>query len=178
MIYGYARVSREDQDLTRQTEALTAAGAVVIFSEKMSGVKKRPELERLIETVQTGDTIIVQKIDRFGRSVLSLLENIRRIRDRGVGFVSLMDSIDISTANGRLMMNMLASIAEYEREMIVSRVTDGLQSARRNGVVLGRRRTDRSAEVKQFRALLEQGKDPRVEMKLKDWKYYQLRKMI
>lgn len=177
MIYGYARVSREDQDLTRQMEALHAAGAQTIFQEKMSGAKKRPVLESLINTVQAGDTIMVQKIDRFGRSVVNLLNNIQHIKDRGVNFISIGDNIDISTANGRLMLNLLASIAEYEREMIISRVTDGMASARRRGVSLGRPRADRGEEMEQFRRDLAAGIDPR-QKGMKAWKYYQLRKQI
>jgi len=175
MIYGYARVSREDQDLTRQLEALQAAGAQTIFKEKMSGAKKRPELEALISTVQSGDTIIVQKIDRFGRSVVNLLNNIEEIRRKGVGFISLGDNIDISTPSGRLMLNMLASIAEYEREMIIFRVKDGLESARRAGRVGGRPR--RLENLEEFRAALERGEDPR-QTGMKSWKYYKLRKNI
>lgn len=175
MIYGYARVSREDQDLTRQLEALTSAGAQTIFQEKMSGAKKRPELERLIALAQHGDTIIVQKIDRFGRSVVNLLNNIEEIRSKGCGFISLGDNIDISTANGRLMLNLLASIAEYEREMIRERVKDGLQSARKAGRVGGRpRNTD---DVEGFREMIERGEDPR-EKGMKEWKYYKLKRMM
>lgn len=173
MIHGYARVSREDQDLRRQVEALETAGVQKVWSEKMSGAKKRPVLEELMSELKAGDKLIVQKIDRLGRSMIDMIQKVQLLSSKGVEFVSIMDNIDISTSNGRLVFNLLSSIAEYEREMIRSRVTDGLNSAKRNGVRLGR---PRGNELQRYQEIVARGGDPVVEMGLKRWKMYDLRK--
>lgn len=137
---GYCRVSRIEQNLDRQEDALKVAGCDLIYSEKQSGnnSKLRPEFERLLREAQPGDTIIVQKLDRFGRSMIHLLTTLELLKKRGIEFKSLTDNFDTSSANGRLMLHMLAAFSQFEREMISDRVKDSLRVLKKNGIILGR----------------------------------------
>lgn len=138
---GYARVSTEDQHLELQLDALKAAGVEErdIFMEKVTGSKKdRLELEKLLTYMQPGDTIIVWKLDRIGRSIKHLIELSELFKTSNIEFVSLKENIDTSTATGRLMFNMLAALAEFEREMIIERTHAGLAAARSRGRQGGR----------------------------------------
>jgi DNA invertase Pin-like site-specific DNA recombinase len=123
---GYARVSTLDQDPGLQLDALARAGCAPIYEEKVSGVAaKRPVLNQALAQLTAGDRLTVWKLDRLGRSVIFLNETIRGLADRGVGFRSLTDNIDTSSAQGRLQLNMMASFAEFERELIRERVRAG-----------------------------------------------------
>ena len=141
-ILGYARVSTDGQDLSAQTEALKAAGADPIFQEKISGVRAdRPQLRKLMANLRLGDTVIVTKLDRLGRSTRELLELIDRISKAGAAFKSLGDPLwDTSSPQGRLLGTLLAAIAEFERELIRERTSAGRQRAQANGVKFGRPR--------------------------------------
>jgi DNA invertase Pin-like site-specific DNA recombinase len=136
----YARVSTRDQDLTGQVEALRAAGAGVIYREKISGARAdRPELAKLMKVLGPGDTVVVTKLDRFGRSTLELLRLIDQITKAGAFFKSLGDPLwDTSTAQGRLLSTLLAAIAEFERELIRERTGEGRKRAQARGVKFGR----------------------------------------
>ena len=139
MIIGYARVSTDDQNLDAQTDALQAAGAERIFSDKISGsMRKRPELDKLLDQVRPGDVIVVAKYDRLARSLRDLLDIVEAIKDRGAGFRSLAEDIDTTTPAGRLVFHVFASIAQFERERISERTREGLQAARVRGRVGGR----------------------------------------
>lgn len=139
MILGYARVSTEDQHLDAQLTALAAAGAERVFAEKISGSRReRPELERLIDQLRSGDVIVVTKYDRLSRSLQDLLTLVDRIRAAGAGFRSLAEDIDTTTPAGRLVFHVFASIAQFERERIAERTREGLEAARRRGRVGGR----------------------------------------
>lgn len=178
MNIGYARVSKDIQDLERQVSALEAAGCERIVREYKSGAKVRPELEGLLSTIQAGDTLVICKLDRFGRSLIDLLGKIENLVSRGIGFRSLGDSFDITTANGRLMLHVLAAVAEYERELIRERVRDGLRQARANGSRLGRPKgiVDQGL-VDQLRGLQGQGmtrQEIQERMNIKKGKYYRL----
>lgn len=138
---GYARVSTDDQHLELQIDALKAAGVEErdIFMEKMTGSKKeRPELENLLAYAQPGDTIVVWKLDRIGRSVKHLIDLSEHFKTNNIEFVSLKDKLDTSSATGRFMFNMLAALAEFEREMIIERTHAGLSAARARGRKGGR----------------------------------------
>ncbi|WP_127116240.1 recombinase family protein [Shimia sediminis] len=139
MIIGYARVSTDDQNLDAQTDALQAAGAEHIFSDKISGsMRKRPELDKLLDQLRSGDVIVVTKYDRLARSLRDLLDIVEAIKDQGAGFRSLAEDIDTTTPAGRLVFHVFASIAQFERERISERTREGLQAAKARGRVGGR----------------------------------------
>jgi DNA invertase Pin-like site-specific DNA recombinase len=137
---GYARVSTRDQDLTGQIDALRVAGAGAIYREKVSGARAdRPELAKLMKVIGAGDIVLVTKLDRLGRSTRELLELIDRIGKAGAFFKSLGDRLwDTSTAQGRLLSTLLAAIAEFERELIRERTSEGRKRAKARGVKFGR----------------------------------------
>lgn len=141
-IVGYARVSTRDQDLSGQLEALKVAGATITYAEKVSGVRAdRPQLAKLMASLKDGDVVVVTKIDRLGRSTRELLNLIESIGQAGASFRSLGDPLwDTTTPQGRLLSTLLASIAEFERELIRERTGAGRKRAIANGVKFGRKR--------------------------------------
>jgi len=141
MIFGYARVSKADQqDTTTQVSNLKKAGATKVFEESASGGRwDRPELHRLIDQLREKDVVIVWKLDRLSRSLKDLLHIMEKINNAGAGFKSLTESIDTTTPAGRMMMQMVGSFAEFEREMIRERTKAGLESARQAGRIGGRK---------------------------------------
>lgn len=139
MIFGYARVSTDDQNLDSQTDALMAAGAERIFADKISGsLRKRPQLDQLLDQLRQGDVIVVTKYDRLARSLRDLLDIVEAIKARGGGFRSLAEDIDTTTPAGRLVFHVFASIAQFERERISERTREGLEAAKKRGRVGGR----------------------------------------
>ena len=140
-IVGYARVSTQDQHLTGQLEALKAAGAETVYREKISGAwADRPQLAKLMAVLKAGDTVLVTKIDRLGRSTRELLELIERIGKAGAAFRSLGDPLfDTTSSQGKLMATLLAAIAEFERDLIRERTGDGRKRAMAKGVKFGRK---------------------------------------
>ena len=155
MIIGYARVSTDDQNLDSQTDALSAAGAEKVFSDKISGSRRaRPELDKMLEQLRDGDVVTVTKYDRLARSLKDLLEIVEAIRERGAGFRSLAEDIDTTTPAGRLVFHVFASIAQFERERISERTREGLASARKRGRIGGRPpalTADQKNEVRRMR---------------------------
>ncbi|OIN61205.1 recombinase family protein [Arsenicibacter rosenii] len=140
MHFGYARVSTDDQNLSLQLDALKTAGCEKIFREKVSGAKTdRPELTKLIDQIREGDTLTVWKLDRLGRSLKHLVETVNLLHEKGVGFRSLKESIDTTSATGKLTFHIFAAMAEFERDMLRERTNAGLQAARSRGRVGGRR---------------------------------------
>lgn len=134
MLIGYARVSTPDQALDMQTEALQAAGCEKLFSDMASGAKTaRPGLVQAMEFCREDDVLVVWKLDRMGRSMSHLIETVKTLEHRGIGFRSLTEHIDTTTPNGRLIFHIFGSLAEFERDLIRERVQAGLQSARRRG---------------------------------------------
>lgn len=145
MKFGYARVSTLDQNLDSQVDALKAAGCDKIFEEKMSGKRDdRPELKRLLDQLRKGDTLVVYKLDRLGRSTFKLLELTADFEKNGIEFVSIVDGIDTSTPVGKFFFRTMASIAELERDIIAERTQAGLKAARARGRVGGRPKADKS----------------------------------
>lgn len=139
MNIGYARVSTFDQNLDLQLDALKHSGCEEIFEEKISGAsKERPQLSKLFSKLRHGDSVVVWKLDRLGRSLRDLIDLISKMKDLGVRFVSIQDGIDTSTATGRFTFNIFASLAEFEREIISERTKAGLASARARGRKGGR----------------------------------------
>ncbi|WP_181309037.1 recombinase family protein [Rufibacter sp. XAAS-G3-1] len=134
MKIGYARVSTQDQRLELQTDALSGYGCGQIFKEKKSGRnKERPELGKMIERLRTGDTVVVWKLDRLGRSLRDLIDLVAEFKEKGVDFVSLQDGINTATPTGRFTFNIFASLAEFEREIIRERTKAGLDAAKARG---------------------------------------------
>ena len=141
MLFGYARVSTEDQSLDLQVDALKQFGVEKIFEEKVSGTKKdRPQLNEMLKYLRASDTVVVWKLDRIGRSSKHLVELMNHFQDQGINFVSLKDSIDTSTATGKLVFTIFAGLAEFERDMIAERTKAGLAAARARGRKGGRPR--------------------------------------
>jgi DNA invertase Pin-like site-specific DNA recombinase len=159
---GYARISTRDQNLDMQLDALKKAGCDKIYEDIISGTKsQRPGLDQALDTVRDGDTLVVWKLDRLGRSVKDLLDFAGGLNNRGVGFVSLTDAIDTTTVSGRFFFNVMASLAQMERELMVERTQAGLRAAREQGRVGGRKRTMTEAKIRSARKLLNQGTPPR-----------------
>ncbi|CAH0440324.1 recombinase family protein [Ralstonia pseudosolanacearum] len=140
MLYGYARVSTQEQETHAQTDALSKAGVGFIFSEKRSGGSTvgRPELEKLLRVLKPGDQVIVYKLDRIARSLKDLLRIIERIEEKGAQFRSLTESLDTTTPAGRMLFHMVGAFAEFERELIRERTRAGMAAAAKRGVKLGR----------------------------------------
>ena len=139
MKIGYARVSTKDQSLNMQIEALKQAGCVQIFEEIASGAKTaRPVLEEVIRNLRESDTLVIWKLDRLGRNLGQLIHLTNTLMEKKVGLISLNDPIDTTTAQGRLIFGIFASLAEFERELIRERTQAGLKSARARGRKGGR----------------------------------------
>jgi DNA invertase Pin-like site-specific DNA recombinase len=140
-VFGYARVSTDGQTLEAQITELKAAGADRVFREKISGaVTDRAQLRRALAALQKGDVLLVTRLDRLARSTRDLLNTLAAIAERSAGFRSLRDSwADTTTAHGRLMLTVLAGLAEFERELIRTRTGEGRERAKARGVRLGRK---------------------------------------
>src|ERR1700730_11959932 len=150
ILIGYARVSTIDQNLALQRDALTDAGCGKIFTEQLSGaVADRPALHDALEFARSGDTLVVWKLDRRARSMKQLIETVETLRVRGIGFRSLTEALDTTTAQGRLVFHMFGALAEFERSLIRERTQAGLAAARRAGRTGGRppKLTDDDIEV-------------------------------
>ncbi|AIR59106.1 DNA-invertase [Cedecea neteri] len=140
MLVGYVRVSTNDQNTALQKNALECAGCELIFEDKISGkTADRPGLKKVLRTLSEGDTLVVWKLDRLGRSMRHLVSLIEELRSRGINFRSLTDSIDTSTPMGRFFFHVMGALAEMERELIVERTRAGLAAARAEGRIGGRR---------------------------------------
>jgi DNA invertase Pin-like site-specific DNA recombinase len=141
MLIGYARISTGDQTLNLQKDALTAAGVEQIYTDVLSGAKAdRPGLADALTYARPGDTLVVWRLDRLGRSLQHLIETIRSLEARGIGFRSLTESIDTTTPGGKLIFHIFGSLAEFERDLIRERTNAGLAAARARGRVGGRPR--------------------------------------
>ncbi len=139
MLFGYARVSTADQNLNLQKDALKAAGCHKIFTDVVSGGKSnRPGLEEVLQYCQPGDTFVVWKLDRLGRSLSHLVKTVKDLVARSVGFQSPQEKIDTTTSDGKLIFHVFASLAEFERDIIRERTSAGLSAARARGRKGGR----------------------------------------
>lgn len=163
MLIGYARVSTVDQTIALQSDALTAAGCDQVFSDEgISGsVVARRSLVRALAALAEGDTLVVWKLDRLGRSLSHLVSLIDELGRRGVKFRSLSDPIDTGSASGRLVLHMIGALAEFERSLIIERTQAGIQAAKRRGVPLGRPNVLAPAQIEHARILIEGGASPR-----------------
>ena len=134
MLIGYARVSTDDQDTRLQIDALKRAGCEKIYEERASGSRTdRPELAKALAHGRKGDVVIVWKLDRLGRSLPHLIDTVHDLEERKVGFRSLTDNIDTTTASGRMFFHMMGALAQFERDLIRERTNAGLKAARELG---------------------------------------------
>lgn len=159
MKIGYARISTQDQNTQVQVAALEKEQCSLIFHEQASGGRwDRPELHRLLNQLREGDSVVVWKLDRLSRSLKDLLMLLEKIQLAGASFVSLTEAIDTSTPAGRMMMQMVGAFAEFEREMLRERTKAGLESARLEGRIGGRRPKLTKQQQKEIISLVTSGK--------------------
>ena len=139
MLIGYARVSTHEQTLDLQKDALEKLGCIKIFSDVVSGAKaERTGLHEALEYVREGDTLVVWRLDRLGRSLKHLIETITKLNNRKIGFKSITENIDTTTSGGKLVFHIFGALAEFERDIIRERTNAGLTAARARGRLGGR----------------------------------------
>ncbi len=159
-VVGYARVSTQGQDLALQCDDLEQAGCTVVFQDVASGAKTdRPQLEACLEHLEAGDTLVVWRLDRLGRSMRHLVDVVESLRTRGVAFRSLRDGmVDTTTPSGELVFHIFAAMAQFERSLIQERVQAGLKAARARGRKGGRKSiTGDDSRVKAVKAMYQGG---------------------
>src|SRR6266702_7362533 len=152
MFIGYARVSTQDQTLDLQKDALEKMGCTKIFTDTASGAKaERKGLQEALEYVREGDTLVVWRLDRLGRSLKHLIETITKLNNRKIGFKSITENIDTTTSGGKLIFHIFGALAEFERDIIKERTKAGLQAARARGRLGGRPKalTDKKQSIAQ-----------------------------
>ncbi|WP_284754806.1 recombinase family protein [Curtobacterium sp. ME-Dv--P-122a] len=156
-LLGYARVSTTDQDASLQIDALNAAGCYRVFVDTMSGsLQLRPELDKLLDQLRPGDTLVIWRLDRLGRSIRHLIDQLHALAERGIGFRSLQETIDTTSPGGRLVFHVFAALAEFERDIIKERTNAGLAAARARGRSGGRPTRLSADQVRTARRLYEQ----------------------
>ena len=160
MLIGYARVSTEDQHLHLQIDALKKAGCEKIFTDEISGMKsERPGLREAMAFVRPGDTLVVWRLDRLGRSLKDLIQRVEELKERQVQFRSLTENIDTSSSGGKFMFHVFSALAEFERDLIRERTMAGLTAARARGRLGGRPRAMAQEKIKMAASLM---RDPSV----------------
>ena len=157
---GYARVSTKEQSLDLQLDALRQVGCIKIFEDHGSGSSfDRPGLKACMDYLRPGDALVVWKLDRLGRSLQELLKTVNDLNDKGVGFISLTEGFDTTTANGKLIFSIFGALAEFERAIIRERVNAGLDAARARGVKCGRKKKIQDDKLEYMKYLYrERGK--------------------
>jgi DNA invertase Pin-like site-specific DNA recombinase len=154
MLIGYARISTIDQTLALQQDALSAAGCQEIYTDTVSGsVTERPGLTNALSHVRSGDTLVVWRLDRLGRSLPHLIETVSQLQQQGIGFRSLQEQIDTMTSGGKLVFHVFGALAEFERDLIRERTHAGLAAARARGRLFGRPKALTPRKIEQLRTL-------------------------
>jgi DNA invertase Pin-like site-specific DNA recombinase len=154
MLIGYARVSTQEQTLDLQTDALKKIGCSQLFTDTASGAQtERPGLENALSFLRAGDTLVVWRLDRLGRSLKHLIETVSQLQARGIGFRSITESIDTTTSGGKLIFHVFGALAEFERDIIRERTKAGLAAARARGRHGGRPRVIPAKKLAQLQAL-------------------------
>jgi DNA invertase Pin-like site-specific DNA recombinase len=155
-LVGYARVSRTDQDLALQLDALDQVGCERVFTEKASGaLDSRPELERTLDFLRKGDTLVVWRLDRLGRSLKHLIEVVGQLEERGIAFRSITEGMDTTTPGGKLVFHLFGALSEFERSIIRERTRAGLAAARARGRTGGRPRALSPEKIEVARSMYE-----------------------
>jgi DNA invertase Pin-like site-specific DNA recombinase len=161
MLIGYARVSSYEQNLDLQIDALHKAGCRRIFKDKMSGASQdRRGLSDALSHIRKGDTLVIWKLDRLGRSVKGLIELVGKLQEDGVNFHSVTDGIDTTTPAGRFFFHVMASLAQMERELLIERTRAGLAAAKKRGRVGGRKRLMTASKLEAAKKLLSERMPP------------------
>lgn len=156
MLIGYARVSTGEQSLNLQTDALRQAGCEKIFTDKISGAKaERPGLSEMMKMLREDDTLIIWKLDRFGRSLKDLVLKVESLKERGIHFKSLTENIDTISPTGKLQFHFFSALAEFERDIIRERTMAGLRSARARGRIGGRPKAMTDEKLRLAQTLLK-----------------------
>ncbi|MFU5000961.1 recombinase family protein [Pseudomonas paraeruginosa] len=159
---GYARVSTDDQNLDLQRDALALVGCSVIYEETVSGKSAdRPELGHCLKALRSGDTLVVWRLDRLGRSLPDLVGIVSRLEQEGTAFESINERIETTSATGKLIFHVFAALAEFERNLIRERTRAGLAAARARGRQGGRKPALDESQVREIKALL---KDPQIQV--------------
>ncbi len=157
MRIGYARVSSSSQNLDMQRTALNVAGCEKIYEEKVSGVGERVKLKAALQYLREGDCLVVYKLDRLGRSMRDLLQIIEQLKERRISLISLHDNIDTSSASGVLILQIFSALAEFERNLIKERTSEGRVEARKRGVKFGRPKQAKSDKAVACASLYRSG---------------------
>lgn len=165
MEFGYARVSTNEQTLQPQIDRLIQYGipeSRIASDFAVSGVKtRRPKLDYLLSILQKGDTLVVVKLDRLGRSLKHLIDTVEDLKKRGINFVSITEGMDTNTSTGRLLFNVFGAIAEFERDLMTERINAGIASAKKRGVNCGKRPKLNKEQIELFNELKNnQNKSP------------------
>ena len=162
MLIGYARVSSIDQNIDLQIDALNGDGCTKIFTDKQSGSSKNREgLETALSYIRKGDTLVVWKLDRLGRSLKRLIELVDDFDKSGINFKSITDGINTSTPAGRFFFHIMASLSQMERELLIERTKAGLAAARERGRIGGRKRLMNPSKIEAAKKLLKEGMLPK-----------------
>ncbi|WP_010339391.1 recombinase family protein [Sphingobium yanoikuyae] len=157
-LVGYARVSTADQDLALQIDALNVEGCARIFEDRVSGSKtERPGLAAALEYLREGDTLVIWKFDRLGRSIRHLIETVAELERRGIGLRSLTEAVDTTTSGGRLLFHIFGALAQFERDLIIERTAAGLRAAEARGRKGGRPQVITADKLDRARAYVAAG---------------------
>jgi len=163
MLVGYARVAAADRNAAIQQAALTAAGCERIFADEgvSGGAIKRPALEKALAALNTGDVLVVWRLDRLGRSLSHLVQLAKLLGGGGIGFKSLSESIDTAAASGRQFFCIMGALADFERSLIIERTRAGMVAARQRGAKAGRKPKLTPEQIEYARKLIDAGEGPR-----------------
>jgi DNA invertase Pin-like site-specific DNA recombinase len=162
MLIGYARVSTQDQNLELQLNALKKIGCKKFYQDQISGAKNnRPGLQLALEVLRKGDTLVVWKLDRLGRTVKGLVDLVNKLHQNGTHFKSITDNVDTSTPSGRFFFHIMASLAQMERELVAERTRAGLAAAKAQGRIGGRKRKMTKSKMESAKKLLASGTLPK-----------------
>lgn len=162
MLIGYARVSTHDQNLELQFSALNEIGCEKLYQDKISVARNnRPGLSQALEALRKGDTLVVWKLDRLGRTVKGLIDLVNQLQQKDIHFKSITDNVDTSTPSGRFFFHVMASLAQMERELIAERTRAGLAAAKSKGRIGGRKRKMTQSKIESAKKLLSSGTLPK-----------------